>query len=91
MVDRQTTVASEVLASRQPALEKQEVALSGPLTVATPLLGFGLLILGISAFAGQALRLNGAHALHAHRADLAAIGVGMIAVALLVVNIAVLL
>jgi hypothetical protein len=91
-VDRQRTVASELPISPPPVIEKQEIALSRPLALATPLLGLGLLILGVSALAGrQALRSSRPQALYAHRSDLAAIGVGVIALALLVVNIAVLL
>jgi hypothetical protein len=74
-----------------PAFTRRDPSLSRALPVFVPLLGLGLLLLaGASALSARRLPLPArAEALYARRVDLAAIGFGAIALALLWLNVTV--
>jgi hypothetical protein len=84
----ETKTALRRAASPVPQRSEPEAA---PLIV-VPLFMLGLLLLGASAVPPRRVRWTAiAHPLNLHRSDLAAIGLGTIALALLWLNIAVLL
>jgi hypothetical protein len=81
--------AADLIALPAPASGRAQ--LSKALPVVGPLAGFGLLlvVLGTSAFARRSLWPPVAEPLQTHRFDVAAVGIGAIALALLWLNITV--
>jgi periplasmic protein TonB len=82
--------AFELASAPTPVLPQTEAPASTALALVLPLLGLGALLLGASAVSPRHVPWPGLAApLHAHRVDLATLGVGAIALALLWLNVTV--
>jgi hypothetical protein len=74
----------EALAAPAPELSDTDSPVSGPLLAFVPLFAFGLLLVGASTVSPSRVPWPViSETLYLHRADLAAIGIGTIALALL--------
>ncbi len=82
----------KALAAPAPGLSETDSPVSGPLLAFAPLFALGLLLLAASAVSPARVPWQViSEPLYLHRANLAAIGIGTIALALLCLNIVVLL
>jgi hypothetical protein len=84
--------SARVTAAVPPAETPDELGVPAALVVFVPLFAVGVLLLGVAAVPPARIRWNAVSMpLYYHRSNLAAIGIGTIVLALLLINAAVLL